>query len=117
MRIIYIEDEPADAQLVQRYVQLTPHEVVIANDLPSARAALAEPADLILIDVLLSRARSGYDFVRQLRSEGFQQPIVAVTGLSMDSDIQLCYKAGCTDVLLKPYAIKQLAALLEKYTS
>lgn len=117
MRILYIEDEPADAQLVERYIEVTPHQVVVVSNIPDAQAAFANPVDLVLVDVLLNKTRSGYDFVRELRTQGYQQPIIAVTGLSFDADIERCYSAGCTDVLTKPYAIKQLAELLEKYTS
>jgi CheY-like chemotaxis protein len=117
VRILYLEDEVADAQLVERYTQLTGHELVIASDIQSAWASLEAPADLILVDVLLNKSRSGYAFVRELRAQGYQQPIIAVTGLALNADIEQCYSAGCNDVLLKPYAIKQLVALFDKYVS
>lgn len=117
MRILYLEDEAADAQLVERYVQLTDHELVVAGDLASAWANLEETTGLILVDVLLNKSRSGYDFVRELRTRGYQQPIVAITGLALNSDIEQCYRAGCDDVLIKPYAINQLVALFDKYVS
>ena len=74
MRILYIEDEPADAQLVERYVKLTPHQLVLVNNIDDAQAALAIPPDLILVDVLLAGSRSGFTFVKELRRQGYAQP-------------------------------------------
>jgi two-component system, sensor histidine kinase len=117
LRILYIEDEPADAQLVERYIEVTTHEIVVVSSIPDARSALDNPVDLILVDVLLNKSRSGYDFVRELRTQGLTQPIIAITGLAFEADIQRCYTVGCNEVLTKPYAIKQLAELLDKYSS
>ena len=114
MRILYVEDEPSDAQLVERYVKLTPNQHVLVNDVSQAEAALENTPDLILVDVLINKTRDGFRFVKELRSQGYTQPIVAVTGLALAADIEQCYAAGCTEVLTKPYAINQLADLFTK---
>jgi CheY-like chemotaxis protein len=116
MHILYIEDEPADAQLVERYIRLTPHQLTLANNIKEANAAIKEALDLILVDILLERSRDGYDFVRELRAQGYTQPIIAVTGLTLPHDLEQCRQAGVNEVLAKPYAIQQLVDLLNKYT-
>ncbi len=116
MRIVYVEDEPADAQLVERYAALTHHELVVASNIEDARTALDTPTDLLLVDVVLQETRAGYRFVEDLRAHGYEQPVIAVTGLALPQDIQECYRCGFTDVLTKPYNIKQLAELFNKYT-
>ena len=77
--------------------------------------AIHEPHDLILVDVLLGQTRAGYDLVRELRSQGDSRPVVAVTGLALSYDLEQCYEAGFTDILVKPYDMQQLASLLHKY--
>jgi CheY-like chemotaxis protein len=104
MRILYLEDEPADAQLVERYIRLTQNQVTIANNVADARAALEEPPDMVLVDILLNRTR-----------EGYTQPIIAVTGLTLRQEIEQCYRSGVTDILTKPYTANQLAQILDKY--
>ncbi len=116
MRIVYVEDEAADAMLVERYAHMTHHELVVASNIEDAQTAMESGPDLILVDLYLNKARSGYDLVRDLRERGFTQPIVAVTGLALENDIQQCFVVGCTEVLTKPYAITQLADLFAKYT-
>lgn len=115
MYILYVEDESADAQLVERYLQLTPHQFVITSTLQEAQTAMQSGPDLILVDILLNHSKSGYAFVRELREQGCTKPIIAVTGLGLVRDIEQCYEVGFTDVLVKPYAIKQLAELVNKY--
>lgn len=115
MRVLYIEDEPADAQLVERYARRTQHELVLVTNLEDAQSFLNSPLDMILVDVLLQKDRAGYRFAQDLRANGYDQPIIAVTGLALPEDIQRCYDAGFTDVLIKPYAIGQLADIFTKY--
>jgi CheY-like chemotaxis protein len=117
MKILYIEDEPADANLVERYIQLTPHELVLASNVSDARDAMNTHPDLILVDVLLGRTRDGYTFIQEMRGQGYEQPIIAVTGLSTPYDLEQCYQSGVDEVLTKPYAINQLIELLNKYAS
>ncbi len=117
MNILYLEDEPADAQLVERYVQLTPHQLTLVNSIPDAEAAMHSRPDLVLVDVLIGSTRSGYRFVQDLRSQGCSMPIIAVTALTTPYDMEQCRRAGFDEVLAKPYAINQLVDLLNKYTS
>ncbi len=115
MRILYVEDEPLDSQLVERYIALTPHELVVVRTAEDAMANLDEPPDLILVDMLLNKTREGYDLVSELRGEGYNQPIIAVTGLALPPDIERCYQVGVTEVLTKPYSVNQLADMLNRY--
>src|SRR5882724_11242814 len=97
-------------------MQTTSHHLVVTNTLEAAREALQDQPDLILIDLVLNKAKSGFVFAQELRNQGYTQPIVAVTGLALPGDLERCYQVGFTDVLTKPYAIMQLAALVGKYT-
>jgi CheY-like chemotaxis protein len=115
MRVLYIEDEPADAQLVERYTRRAQHELILVDNLEDAWTFLEGSLDLILVDVLLQKDRAGYRFAQAVRAHGYSQPIIAVTGLALPEEIQRCYEVGFTDVLTKPYAINQLVDLFTKY--
>jgi two-component system, OmpR family, response regulator len=115
MRILYIEDNADDANLVHRYVRTTPHELVIVDTLEDAYTALSEPVDLVLVDVLLHQQRSGYTLARALRDKGLNHPIVAVTALTTPSDIEAARRAGFDEVLTKPYPIHELAEMIHRY--
>ena len=116
MKILYIEDEPNDALLVQRYARATSHQLTVVNNVQDAlTASAAGHPDLILVDVMLNQVRQGYDFVRELRDQGFTCPIIAVTALSLPHDLEECYAAGCNEIVTKPYMINELAEMINRY--
>jgi len=115
VNILYVEDEPNDAQLVAMYVRSTPHELVLAHDTGEAEAALADQPGLIMLDLMLQHARAGFGFARELREQGYTQPIIAVTALATADDMEECRKSGFDDVLVKPFTISQLAEIIGRY--
>lgn len=116
MQILSIEDEPADTELVERVIKVAEHKGIFVSDLQAAKEILQKIVpDLILVDVILNHSRVGEEFVRELRAQGYMQPIIALTALALPSDIQQCYAAGFTEVLTKPYAPTDLARILTKY--
>lgn len=115
MRILYIEDDPNDANLITRYMQATQHELVLVSDANEARSLDAQQFDLIMVDVVLNHTRDGYKLAQELREHGYQQPVIAVTGLSLPKEIEACYDAGFSFVLTKPFEIPQLVNVIETY--
>ncbi len=116
MRILYIEDEPNDAQLVALYLNTTSHHLTIVDNIQEARGKFADQPDLILVDLLIGHARDGYKLAQEFRAQGYKKPLVAVTALSTPKDVQDCRSAGFDFVLHKPFGIEQLADVIEKYT-
>jgi two-component system, OmpR family, response regulator len=115
MRILYIEDNPNDANLVDRYMRTTQHDLTVVPNLDDAWTALGEGYDLIMVDVILSGERAGFDFARQLRSQQYPYPLIAVTALSTPQDETLCYRAGFDYLLKKPFKITELAEIIDRY--
>jgi|GEM_PF-1006330 len=123
MRILYVEDEPNDAALVELYVRTTPHELILAANREEAWQVLNEVMpDLILLDVMLGPTRDGYALASELREAGYIGGMIALTGLStrrdMDEcrrDMDECKRAGFNQVLVKPYTIQQLAEALHQF--
>lgn len=117
MNILYLEDEPDEANLVVRYMRATLHHLTLAVSVPEARAALNRDFDLMLVDIKIDDTREGYDFVKAVRADDSRVTIIAVTGLSFESDLDKCYAVGCNDVLKKPFTITQLDNLIKRYSS
>ncbi|HEX2908871.1 MAG TPA: response regulator [Phototrophicaceae bacterium] len=117
MLIFYLEDNHQDANLVARYLQTTPHEMILAANLEQAHQALARQPDLFIVDLLIGASRDGFKFARELREQGCTQPIIAITALTTPQDLNECQEAGINGVLPKPFTINKLADMIQHYTS
>jgi len=117
VKILYLEDNRQEAALVKRYMQTTPHDLVLATTLDEARTAATGAPELVMVDLVLGHTRDGYTFIRELRDQGYEQAIIAVTGLTAPRDLQEIQTVGANDVLVKPFTINQLADVIHQYTS
>jgi CheY-like chemotaxis protein len=115
MHILYLEDEPAEASLVERYVRTTGHLITVATNIVEAEKALEYEPALILADVVLGNTRDGLTFIRSVRNLGYSCPILAITALALPQDIEACMSAGCNEIIQKPYAISDLDEIFKKY--
>jgi DNA-binding response OmpR family regulator len=116
MRILYLEDNPNDANLVRRYIETTPHHLTTVSSIESAWLALNDPVDLIMVDIVLSNQRVGYSFVRELRNRHLTQSLIAVTALSTPHDIATSREVGFDYILTKPFQVSDLAKTILKFT-
>lgn len=116
MRVLYVEDNPANVFLVKRVAKMGSHEIINFVDGTEAlsRYASINP-DLVLMDIQISGELNGLDVVRRLRADGITTPIIAVTAYAMVGDRERCIAAGCTDYMAKPLPIAQLVQLLQHY--
>ncbi len=70
----------------------------------------ADPADGVLVDLMLP-GMDGFDCIRELRRND-DVPIVVVSARDDTHDIVAALEAGADDYVVKPVAIKELAARL-----
>ncbi len=118
MRIVYVEDNPTNALLVERVANAGKHQVIHYTDGESALAHYPDDLpDFLLVDVQLSGALDGLDVVRELRAAGETVPIFALTAYAMKGDEVRCLAAGCDGYLAKPVDIVALMDLFDTYAA
>ncbi len=104
MRILYVEDNPTDADLARRgLLRHDPRvEVEIAATLAEARAALARRPDyeLVLSDVNLPDG-SGLELLAEIRERGLPLAVVILTGNGDEETAVAALKGGANDYLAK----------------
>ncbi|GAA1648016.1 response regulator transcription factor [Actinoplanes couchii] len=86
----------------------TAHAVATAEE--GLAAQRAHRADTVLIDLMLP-GMDGYECIRQMRRDD-DVPIVVVSARDDTHDIVAALEAGADDYVVKPVAVKELAARL-----
>ena len=111
-KILVVEDEPNQVELIEFNLNSQGYEVVVARDGEEAlNLAAEENPDLILLDWMLPKV-SGIEVCRQLRRSKMTReiPIVILTARSEESDKIRGLDIGADDYITKPYSIKELLA-------
>lgn len=116
-RILVVEDNSLNRQLVHDLLELRGHHVIEAATVEEARALLdGEPPDLLLLDVQIPGG-GGEAVIREvrLRPRLAQLPIVAVTSLAMPGDRERLLSIGFQGYLSKPIDTRTFGAAIETY--
>jgi len=117
MNILYIEDNPNDANLVSRFAMASGHDLTLINDLQQVEVAFDSTFDLVLVDIMFDQERVGYEVAGAFRENGHQGGLVAITALNSQQDIDDCQQAGFDAVLTKPYDITELAGVIDAFAN
>ncbi len=118
-KILYIEDDYASRQLVQRVLNSRGYNILLADDgLEGITIARKQQPQLILMDINLP-SMDGREITTRLRSlPNFTDiPIVALTANNSPGSRELALAAGCTGFLTKPIDVGSFPSEIEKYLS
>ncbi|MBC7875796.1 MAG: response regulator [Anaerolineales bacterium] len=111
-RVLYIDDEPMNHQLVNHALQPLGCQISFAEDGTSgiAQARTLKP-DVVITDVMMPDI-NGYEVTRQLRRDPqfAGTPILVLTAQSGLQDKLKAFEAGADDYLSKPFEAAELAA-------
>jgi two-component system, sensor histidine kinase len=69
--------------------------------------------DVILMDIQLPDI-NGLEVTKQIRQFDSEIPIIAQTAARTPDETDEAIEVGCTEILIKPYTINDLAMVLEK---
>ena len=112
-KILLVEDNEMNRDMLSRRLERKGHSVIIALDGQQAvDMAMAELPALILMDMSLP-VLDGWEATRRIKADQRTRhiPIIALTAHAMQGDEQKAREAGCDDYDTKPV---ELARLLEK---
>jgi CheY-like chemotaxis protein len=109
-RILLVEDNEMNRDMLTRRLQRHGFEVCCAVDGPSGvAAARAEMPDLILMDVALGEM-DGWEATQRIKAEPATAaiPIIALTAHALASDRTRSIELGCSDFDTKPIDLPRL---------
>lgn len=115
MKILAVDDNPDNVQMIADIVEMLGHDVARAFDGSQALNAIeADQPDLVLLDVNMP-GMSGFDVVERLKSDErtARIPIILLTALSQVEQRVKGLGLGADDYLTKPFSPRELAARIE----
>lgn len=119
-RILLAEDGRDNQRLISYLLEQAGAEVLLATngreavELGLADCAADELIDLVLMDLQMPGV-DGLDATRQLRTAGFDGPIIALTANAMEGTREKCLAAGCDDYLSKPLDTAKLFEIIRTW--
>ncbi|MEO7501475.1 MAG: response regulator [Gemmatimonadaceae bacterium] len=114
-RILLVEDNEMNRDMLSRRLQRRGYEVIIAVDGQEGLAmAQSESPDLILMDMSLPLI-DGWEATRTLKGavETKDIPVIALTAHAMSTDRDKALEAGCDDYDTKPIDLSRLLGKIE----
>ena len=114
MSILYVDDEPAVSMIVEHTLRDAGHETVGARNVPEALQVLARGGVELIISDYKMPGLSGLEFLELLTSEGFDIPLIMLTGYASIEHAVASIKAGAVDYITKPVRPEQLTLAVEQ---
>jgi len=118
-RVLLVEDNEMNRDMLSRRLQRKGYEVAIAVDgLEGVQMAKSGAYDIVLMDMSLPEL-DGWEATRQLRAaaETSRVPIIALTAHAMAGDREKALEAGCDDYDTKPIDLQRLLSKMESLLS
>jgi CheY-like chemotaxis protein len=115
-RILLVEDNEMNRDMLSRRLERRGHSVTIAVDGQQALdLATADKPDLILMDMSLP-VLSGWEATQQLKGDAATKmiPVIALTAHAMAEDEKKAREAGCDDYDTKPVELDRLLGKIQK---
>ena len=101
-KILIVDDEKDNTEIIKDILEDVSYKTMLARSAAEAKAVLAgNDFDLILMDVWMP-GQDGISLLSEWYSEGFNTPVVMMSGHAEPSDIVRAMKLGAVDFLKKP---------------
>jgi two-component system, cell cycle response regulator DivK len=118
MKILLVEDNEMNRDMLSRRLKRRGYDVSIAVDGAAALAAVeADPPALVLMDMSLP-VMDGWEATRRLKAEPRTRaiPVIALTAHAMTDDRERAIDAGCDDFDTKPVDLQRLLGKIAAMT-
>ena len=107
-QILIVEDDKELSQLFQKVLEKNGYQVKSASDGALALEILdKEYIDLIISDIMMP-VMDGYELVSELRSVGYQIPVLMITAKGNFDDMRQGFLSGSDDYMVKPVELAEL---------
>ena len=114
-RVLVVDDNAVNREILERLVAATGAEVVAASDGREAVDAFRRrPCDLVFLDLQMP-VMDGREAARRIRTLDAHVPMIALSASAFPGDVVKSREAGLNEHLLKPLEEAQLHELVRRY--
>ena len=109
-KILYIEDHPAQRDIMAQMLELSGYEVAVASDgLDGLEQVRSWGPDLVLMDLRMPRM-DGFEATRELRKDPTTAkiPIIAISAWASAKHKERALEAGANEHFTKPVDLSKL---------
>jgi two-component system cell cycle response regulator DivK len=116
-KILYVEDHPAQRDIMAQMLELSGYEVAVACDgIDGVEQAHSWCPDLILMDLRMPRM-DGFEAIKLLRSdpETADIPIIAISAWASAKHKERALDAGADEHFTKPVDLSRLIETINRF--
>ncbi len=114
MKILVIDDHPDVALVVAEVLQSEGHETFVANSGAEGLQMIERSGpDAVFLDVVMP-GLDGIEVLRRIRQTRPHLPVILLSGMVTEQQIEASRELGVTDVLRKPAPFTHFAAALAR---
>lgn len=106
--ILYVDDEPAIGLILADSLERAGHTAIGARSVPEALQALQRGGIELIISDYRMPGLTGLEFLQLLQQEGYDIPLIMLTGYATIEHAVAAIKAGAIDYITKPVRPEQL---------
>lgn len=112
-KVLFIEDEPALAEIVKESLEAKGFEVYHAPTIARAMLLYRQHSPVIIIADVMLPDGSGFDFILEIRKTDAYTPVIFLTSRSQTDDVVKGFELGGNDYLKKPFSIAELVVRMK----
>jgi len=116
-RVLVIEDDASNQKIIEMVLSKCSCDVKVAgNGEDGLEMARTFVPDLILMDIMMPKM-NGFDVLRAIRTLGglAKIPVVIISAKASAEDTAQALGLGATEFLTKPFRIKELQDVVERF--
>ena len=111
MKVLIVEDNPVNAEMIRITLEKEQYEVVLAHDGEDALAKIEEHADvdLLVTDVMMPNV-TGLELLERIRQRPEWQtlPVVVATSMANQATVRQAVSLHCKHFIVKPFTVQLL---------
>lgn len=113
--VLYADDNQEIVDIVKLTVERAGYQLLTARDgLEAVEICQEHNPDMVLMDINMP-GLDGFSAVRQLREDGFNNPVIVLTASESRLDRDEAYAAGCDDFVLKTIDMGEVETIVSRY--